>query len=269
MNFLKKALKKRKGELERLSEKAKELFSPQLGKLRVGGKGVLQRIDDARREGKPFVIAEIKRASPSKGIISENLDAAQRASIYQECGASAISVLTEDTWFLGSLEDLVEVRKSVFLPLLMKDFIVDERQLEIAANLGADMVLLISDALGEKLTGFIDISRSYGLEPLVEARSEEGILKAIECGARIVGINSRDLTSLTVNLNIFQELKPIVEKHRKDAYFIAESGIRKKEEVKHLLDLGYDGVLIGERLSFDENPQIFFKELTSLSVERE
>lgn len=268
MSFLKEVSEKRKIEVDELLKEAEGISTPELMNMRIGGGQVLGSIERCRKEGKPFVIAEIKRASPSKGVIEKNLNASERAFAYQKGSASAISVLTEKNWFGGSLSDLAEVRRSVSIPVLMKDFIVDVKQIKIAALLGADMVLLIAEVILEELADFVSFSRNLGIEPLVEIREREELEKAIESGGKIVGINSRNLNSLEVDKEIFWRFEPCLETYRKHAYFIAESGISKKEEVGELLDLGYDGVLIGERMTRDKNPGVFLDELKNLRVER-
>lgn len=202
---------------------------------------------DALAGGGINIIAEIKRASPSKGSINLNVDVARQARQYQANGASAISVLTEPDHFQGSIDDLLRVREAVDLPVLRKDFIVDEFQVYEAAAAGADAILLIAAALSSnELRSMIErATNELRMDALVEVHSVVELQTAIDAGADLIGVNNRDLRSLEVSLETSRELAP----HKpNDVLFVAESGISKREEIDELRSLGFDGFLIGEAL---------------------
>lgn len=191
-------------------------------------------------------ICEVKKASPSKGIISEDFPYLQTAIEYEAAGASAISVLTEPEFFLGKNEYLCEISQAVKTPLLRKDFIVDSYQIFESKVIGADAVLLICALLdGALLREYISISRSLGLDPLVEAHDEREVEMALSAGAGIIGVNNRDLKSFKVDLQTCMSLRPMVPR---DIVFVAESGIKTAYDIKRLEEIGVDAVLIGEAL---------------------
>lgn len=199
------------------------------------------------REGETNIIAEIKRASPSKGVINADIDVSALAKQYEAGGASAISVLTENEYFRGSLDDLRAVRAAVDLPILRKDFTVDEFQIYEAAAAGADAILLIVAALnGSELSHFLRLSQDeLGMDALVEVHDREELDVAVSVGATIIGINNRNLHSLEVSLDVSRRLigdRPV------GALMVAESGISTRTEIDELKRLGFDGFLIGETL---------------------
>lgn len=192
------------------------------------------------------IIAEIKRSSPSKGVIKAEVDVVQTARLYDTGGAAAISVLTEPNHFDGSISDLVSVTRSVELPVLRKDFIVDEYQIVEAAAAGASAILLIVAALqADELRSLQKIATNYGLDVLVEVHDAAEMQTAIDIGADIIGANNRDLHSLEVLLDTSRQL---IERRPDGVIMIAESGITKRYEIDELRDLGYDAFLIGETL---------------------
>ncbi len=191
-------------------------------------------------------ICEVKKASPSKGIIAEEFDYMNIAREYEAAGAEAISVLTEPDFFCGSDNYLTEIKQVVDIPLLRKDFIIDEYQLYQAKVIGADAVLLISALLDtETIRYFLDICGNLGLSALVEAHTEDEVKSAIAAGAKIIGVNNRNLKTFEVDFNICTSLRAIVPK---EILFIAESGIKKSEDIKILRDANVDAILIGETL---------------------
>ena len=204
------------------------------------------------------IIAEIKRASPSKGVINEQIDVAEVAEKYQAGGACAISVLTEKTYFKGSLVDLRTVRKTVDLPILRKDFIVDEFQIYEAAEAGADAILLIVAALtAENLKDFQRlVENDLGMDALVEVHTLEEMQIAIDIGATIIGINNRDLHSFDVSLDVSRDL---IRHRPPNTLMIAESGISSAAEIAELKSLGFDGFLIGETLMREQEPGAFLR----------
>jgi indole-3-glycerol phosphate synthase len=198
------------------------------------------------------IIAEFKRRSPSKGVIRENADAASIARSYQSAGAAAISVLTEEEYFGGSLEDLRAARAAVSLPLLRKDFIVDEYQVYESAAAGADALLLIVAALDdETLARLITITEEeLGMDALVEVHTKEEMDRAAAVGARLIGVNNRDLRTFDVSTETSIELAPFAPA---DAILVSESGLSPDELCK-LRDVGYGGFLVGEALMRADDP---------------
>lgn len=192
------------------------------------------------------IIAEIKRASPSKGIIKADIDVTNLARSYAAGCAAAISVLTEPNHFDGSVSDLVTVSSAVDIPVLRKDFIVDEYQIVEAAAAGASAILLIvaSLSLGE-LRGLYASTTELGMDALVEVHDTAEMRTALDLGARIIGVNNRDLHSLEVSLDTSRRL---IEHRAEGVLMIAESGLTTRDEIAELRELGYDGFLIGETL---------------------
>lgn len=192
----------------------------------------------------PGIIAEIKRASPSRGWIRKDLDAAGTARSYVSGGACAVSVLTENRFFGGTLRDLAEARDACGdLPVLRKDFVLDEYMLVESRAYGADLVLLIVGVLGRKTAEMVRRASEYGLEPLVEVHDEEEMRMAADSGATIVGINNRDLTSLRVDPETAARLLPLSPP---GVLKVVESGISSHAEVKRYYDMGADAFLVGE-----------------------
>lgn len=192
------------------------------------------------------VIAEIKRASPSKGDLAEIPDPAELAKVYASNGASAISVLTEERKFKGSLADLVAVRSAVSLPLLRKDFISLEQQVLEARAYGADIVLLIVAGLQQdQLQHMFRFIASFGMTPFVETHNAEEIQRAIDLGAQLIGINARDLSTFETDRELFAELANLLPK---DTIAVAESAVRTPADVSDYARAGADCVLIGEAL---------------------
>ncbi|MGB9591041.1 MAG: indole-3-glycerol phosphate synthase TrpC [Candidatus Kryptoniota bacterium] len=190
------------------------------------------------------VIAEIKRASPSKGVIVSDIDPATVARDYEEGGAAAISVLTETDFFKGSYKDFQSARDAVKLPVLRKDFIVDEYQIYESLLIGADSILLIAAALTDfHLENFISIAKSKSLPALVEVHSREELARAIDAGAEIIGVNSRDLMTFKVSRELGEKLVGMIPR---DVIKVYESGIDHPHVLSYIMSLGYDAVLIGE-----------------------
>lgn len=213
------------------------------------------------------VIAEIKRKSPSQGVLREDLDVGRRAREYEEGGAAALSVLTEETEFGGSLADLALARAhlSVNVPLLRKDFHVHPLQLYEAKVAGASATLLIARALGAiGLKTMLNESRALGLEALVEVHSAEELLWALDLGASCIGVNARDLETLDMDPNVVAELLPRIPGN---VCAVAESGISNRAEVERLARLGADAVLVGSALSKSANPVLAVRALTGVARE--
>ncbi|NIM44496.1 MAG: indole-3-glycerol-phosphate synthase [Nitrososphaeria archaeon] len=196
-----------------------------------------------RNEKRASIISEIKPASPSKGILRYPLDAGEVAHLMEEGGAVAVSVLTEPQHFKGSLDNLLAARRVVDLPILMKDFFVDEKQIHLAAESGADAVLLLPSIC--ELSAFIRRTHELGLEALVEVHDEGDVEAAAQVGAGIIGINNRDLSTLRVDLHKTAELIPVIRRRCRDAVIVSESGISTPRHVQYVLSKGVDAVLVG------------------------
>ena len=208
------------------------------------------------------IIAEIKRASPSKGVINDKIDVAETAKNYERGGACAISVLTEEDQFQGNLEDLKIAKNSVEIPILRKDFIFDEFQIYEAAANGADAILLIAAVLdNEVLTKLHYLGeRELGLDVLLEVHTLEELERAKAVGAKIIGVNNRDLHSFVVSLDVSREL---IKHAPKDSLLIAESGLQTREDITELRNSGFAGFLIGETLMRSGNAEQELKKLAT------
>lgn len=198
-----------------------------------------------RKEGVSF-ICECKKASPSKGLIAPNFPYLEIAKEYEAAGADCISVLTEPKWFLGNDEYLKEIAESVLIPCLRKDFTVNEYQIYQAKVLGASAVLLICSILTEdQMKDYIRICDELGLSALVEVHDEQEVQTAINAGARIIGVNNRNLKDFSVDTDNSRRLRELIPPN---VLFVSESGVRTAEDVETLRKIGADAVLIGETL---------------------
>lgn len=192
------------------------------------------------------LIAEVKKASPSAGVIAESFDPVQIAKTYESAGANAISVLTDERFFQGRLSDMTRVRAAVGLPVLRKDFILDEAQIYEAAFAGADAILLIVAALEqEALERLLAVAADCQLDALVEVHTMEELDRALETEARIIGINNRNLATFEVDLRTTEELS---EQVPEEIVLVSESGIRTAEDTRRVLACGCNAVLVGETL---------------------
>jgi indole-3-glycerol phosphate synthase len=214
--------------------------------MALARKPALNALEALKPRDRVHVLAEIKRASPSKGALAPIKDAAALATIYEKHGASAISVLTEQRQFKGSLVDLEQVRSAVNVPLLRKDFISDEYQLLEARAFGADIFLLIVAGLdAATLTRLKAFGEALGMTAFVETHSREELKVASDLGARLIGVNARDLTTFETDRDLFAKL---VGEFPQDAIKVAESAVREVEDVVSYRKAGADVVLIGEAL---------------------
>lgn len=205
------------------------------------------------------VIAEVKRSSPSKGALATIADPASLAEQYENAGASVISVLTERRRFGGSLADLDAVRSRVNIPILRKDFMVDEYQFFEARAHGADVVLLIVAALSKsQFIDFHQLAEGLGMRSLVEVHTHDELERALEISPRIVGVNSRNLKTLDVDAGVFVELLPLIPT---DVVRVAESGISTRAEVEFAQSNGASAILVGEALVKSSNPELAMREL--------
>ena len=201
----------------------------------------------AKQEGKIPIIAEVKPASPSatfREILPD--DASEIAKEMERGGAVAISVLTEPDFFNGSIGNLKSARKSVSIPVLRKDFIIDEKQMD---EVNSDLILLIAGALGDKLELFVQLAKSKGFEPLVEVHNEDELNRALKTTARVIGINNRDLGTLEVDLQTTVRLAPIIRNFDKNNgtqhVIISESGVHNEDDITRVISAGADAILIG------------------------
>jgi len=205
----------------------------------------------ATKENPYRIIAEVKKASPSKGVIREDFDPLLIAQEYEKGGASAISVLTEPHYFQGDLEYLTGIRRYVPTPLLRKDFIVDEYQILEALVYGADFILLIAKALGKKeLKSLLEYTLRLDMEALVEVHDKEDLTKAVFAGANIIGINHRNLDTFEMDMKLSEKLMPLIPNGK---IIVAESGLQDKETIVHLSSIGVDAFLIGEHFMRKES----------------
>lgn len=211
------------------------------------------------------IIAEIKKASPSAGIFREDLDPAELARKYESGGAAAISVITDFRFFMGRLDHLDVVRSASALPLLRKEFIIDEYQIIESRVHGADAILLIVAVLERaKLKDFIGVCADLGMDALVETHEEREIELALDCGAEVVGINNRDLKTFRVSLETTKRLRSLLPEGK---IIVSESGIRSPEDIQELKSIGVNAVLIGERLVRSDDPAATIRWLTGKNKE--
>ena len=205
------------------------------------------------------IIAEVKKASPSKGLIAEDFDYLKIAKDYEEAGASAISVLTEPYFFMGSDDYLKEIAENVSIPVLRKDFVVDEYMIWEAKALGASAILLIVSILDiVQLKKYLDLAHDLGLSAIVETHDGDEIMRALTVGAEIIGVNNRNLNDFTVDIDNSINLRRCVSG---DVIFISESGIKTKEDVTRLKENNVDAVLIGETLMKSDDKNAMISEL--------
>ena len=205
------------------------------------------------------LIAEVKRASPSRGVLCSNFNPVELAKNYAKGGATAISVLTEANYFEGSIEHLAVIREEIELPLLRKDFIFDPYQVYESCAYGADALLLIVASLSqEQLEELRSLSQSLGLGCLVEVHNEDEVEMALLTQTKIIGINNRDLNTFTIDINTTRRLRPLIPQER---IVVSESGIRSRSDVEKLKGWGVNAVLVGEALLTAGNIQTKMKEL--------
>ncbi|MFC4402769.1 indole-3-glycerol phosphate synthase TrpC [Gracilibacillus xinjiangensis] len=216
--------------------------------------------DTFMKADKMSIIAEMKRASPSKGLINDGVEPADQGKLYEECGAGAISVLTDEPFFKGTIEDMQAVRSAVNIPVLNKDFIIDEIQIERAYDAGANLILLIAAALPEpRLQQLYQYAERKGLEILFEVHNEEEMLVAKRIGAKIVGINNRNLKTFEVDLAITERLADMVD--TKETLLISESGMKTGADVERVAKAGARGILVGETMMRSKDLKETFDQL--------
>jgi indole-3-glycerol phosphate synthase len=222
-------------------------------------RGFLGALRHRTRSGEPAVIAEIKKASPSRGVIRHDFEPASIATRYEACGAACLSVLTDEEFFQGSDEDLVRARASVHIPVLRKDFIIDPYQLFESRVIGADCILLIAATLGKaELNELFSIAVQLDLDVLVEVHDERELMTVLELDAALIGINNRDLKTFETTIETTLNLLPSVPA---DRLVVAESGITSREAVARLRDHGVNAFLVGEAFMRASDPGAALQEL--------
>jgi indole-3-glycerol phosphate synthase len=259
-NKLEEILARKRGEIkEAKGRRSIETLEEQAGR-QDPPRSLLERITDVRGPAHR-IIAEIKRASPSKGLLREDLDSAQWARRYAGAGAVGLSVLTDERFFKGSLDDLSRIRQDVDLPLLRKDFLVDPYQVHEARAWGADVVLLIMRILEDaQFADLLGLARDLGMEALVEVHEERDLDRALAEASRLVGINNRDLSNFTVDLSVTRRLMPRIPS---DVVVVSASGIHTQEQITSLEAEGVRAFLIGEALVTADAPEEKLKELVT------
>jgi len=209
------------------------------------------------------IIAEVKKASPSRGVIRKDFDPLAIARAYERNGAAAISVLTDEKYFDGRLEYLALIKKKTFLPVLRKDFIIDEIQVHESRAAGADALLLIVAALDkDRLKKLLGLTTELGMSALVEVHDRGELERALEADAKIIGINNRDLRTFRTDIRTTLELAPLVPG---DRIIVTESGINTREDIEKLKNAGVDAFLVGESLVREEDPGRKLKELMGVT----
>lgn len=245
MNILEEIAEKRRADIAQRKEKLSLEEMKKLAYKKVEEEFTFPFQKNLGREGIQF-ICEVKKASPSKGLIAEEFPYLDIAKEYEAAGAAAISVLTEPEYFLGKDEYLKEIAEAVNIPVLRKDFTVDEYQIYEAKVLGASAVLLICALLNDAdLKHFLEVAHAIGLSALVEAHDEEEIKRALHANAKIIGVNNRDLKTFHVDIHNSVQLRKLVPP---EVVFVSESGIKTAEDISELRENGTNAVLIGETL---------------------
>jgi indole-3-glycerol phosphate synthase len=248
------------GVREDVSAREQRVPLEQIRKLAAAAPAPLNAYAALRRPG-VGVIAEVKRSSPSKGRLAEIADPAELAGEYAAGGARCVSVLTEGRWFGGSLKDLAEVRAAVEIPLLRKDFVISSYQVHEARAYGADLVLLIVAALEQNvLVGLLERIESLGMTALVEVHTEDEADRALDAGARVIGVNARNLRTLQVDRSVFDRIAPGLPNQ---VVKIAESGVRGPHDLIRYAAAGADAVLVGEGLVTQKSPRDAVAELVT------
>lgn len=242
--------------IEAKSNKSLEELKEEVSKLETNYEFPFK---EALKDPEISIIAEVKKASPSKGLIAEDFDYIQIAKEYEQAGASAISVLTEPYFFQGSNDFLRDISLNVSIPLLRKDFTIDEYMIYEAKLLGASAILLIVSILDPiQLKRYLDLAHDLGLSAIVETHDANEIKTAIDAGAEIIGVNNRNLADFTVDIENSIKLRRLVDE---DILFISESGIKTSEDVRRLKENNVDAVLIGETLMRSDDKKSMILEL--------
>jgi len=258
VNILDTIVEQKKLEIARLPKRALTVADLQTAAQKRGDRRDFMAALRSPRRGCLALIAEVKKASPSAGVICPDFDPVRIAKAYEEAGASCLSVLTDEKFFQGSLDHLRRIRAAVKLPLLRKDFLIDERQILEAIEWGADAVLLIVAILSEAQLGRLhSLATGAGLTALVEVHDELELKRALAVGAQLIGVNNRDLKTFKVDLATTESLSAKIGHSdlRKEILVVAESGIRTRADVERLARSGAKAILVGESLMKQGNIQ--------------
>ena len=222
-------------------------------------RGFIKALEQTAEQNRPALIAEVKKASPSKGLIRADFDPVAIASAYERAGASCLSVLTDEPFFQGKDEYLIQVRKAVKLPVLRKDFMIDPYQIYESKMIGADCILLIVAALDDAmLKDLFDLTSELGMDALIEVHNEEELERAAILAPKLIGVNNRNLKTLEVTLDISRTLAPQITW---PSIKVAESGIYSTTEIIELQNIGYSAFLVGESLMRQDDVEKATKEL--------
>ncbi|KAB2644922.1 MAG: indole-3-glycerol phosphate synthase TrpC [Verrucomicrobia bacterium] len=267
IDFLEKIVAQKKRDVEVLRHALANNQAHPLNKLLQKGPQKKSALSFVRalEDSRLSVIAEIKRCSPSKGVLAAIADPVELASCYEQSGAAAISILTDHSFFGGSLEDLSSIARAkekqrITVPLLRKDFIIDPLQVAESALTGADAILAIIAILGESTSTIIEEAAQWGLDVLVEVHDAAELQVALDAGATIIGVNNRNLKTFEIDL---QRAFELVEKIPNTILKVAESGIANPQIAERYYKAGFDAVLVGEALVLSHNPQDFFQKISS------
>lgn len=239
--ILDQIIKTKQEEVARLKKESSQV---QLQKI-IDGLEPCRNFRKALKDGVCNIIAEVKCASPSRGRLITDFDPVGMAQVYEQNGAKAISVLTDEKYFSGHKNYLTQIRQKVNLPLLRKDFIIDHIQIYETRAIGADAILLIVRALGDNLAEFISLAQAFGLHSLVEVHTGEELHLALDAGAEIIGINNRNLDTFVTDIETSIRLSARIPE---DKIIVAESGIRARKDIEYLTQAGINVFLIGEHL---------------------
>jgi indole-3-glycerol phosphate synthase len=256
-NILDKIVNKKRLEVERLkNKKSLKLLTDEIVDLIPVESRFSIRL---KNQNSLNCIAEIKRRSPSQGILREDFDPLAIAKVYQQLGCAAISVLTEKSYFDGKPEYLQAIKKTVSLPILRKDFIIDSYQIYESVVLGAQAILLIVHILPQaKLAKFITIASQLGLDCLVEIHSTEELSRALDAGATIIGVNNRNLQTFQTDISTSLQVSPLIPR---ECVRVSESGLKTRDDIIRVDQAGFDAVLIGENFMRSDNITVTYHEL--------
>ncbi|MBD3671505.1 MAG: indole-3-glycerol phosphate synthase TrpC [Gammaproteobacteria bacterium] len=262
-DILKKILARKREEIaERSAESSLDKLKQQ-AKAASAPRGFVRAMEEAVAQGKPAIIAEIKKASPSKGVIREDFNPTSIAYSYQEGGACCLSVLTDEDYFQGSLQYLKDARGATSLPVIRKDFIIDPYQVYEARAIGADCILLIVAALDdETLLALTELAHELGMDVLMEVHDGEELERALRCPVRLIGINNRNLRTFEVSLQTTLDLLPTIPA---DRLVVTESAIHSRDDIKLMRDNGVNCFLVGEAFMRADEPgeklaELFFEQ---------
>jgi indole-3-glycerol phosphate synthase len=248
-HILSKLIEAKRQRLYKAKMRVPEAIARQMARVAAPVPSFRNALESPRRVR---IIAEVKKASPSKGVLNPNLDVEALTTQYQTSGASAISLVTEEDYFQGDLGWVSRIRQSTSLPVLRKDFIFDPFQIYETRGAGASAILLIAAMLKpDELKALHNLAQESNLDVLVEVHDEDELHEALEAGAAIIGVNNRDLKTFHVSLETSVKLSKLIPD---DRLFVVESGIRSKDDIERLLDLGADAFLIGEHFVTSSDP---------------